>query len=50
MDTMKGIAKTLSTVTSMPLGRALYAKYLIASKYIHRIQNYDFSHDELKSL
>ena len=50
VDTMKGIAKTLDTVTSTPLGRALYAKYLISSKYIHRIQNYDFSHDELKSL
>ena len=50
VDTMKGIAKTLNTVTSTPLGRALYAKYLISSKYIHRIQNYDFSHDELKTL
>ena len=39
VDTMRGIAKTLNTVTSKPLGRALYAKYLIASKYIHRIQN-----------
>ena len=50
VDTMKGIAKTLNTVTSTPLVRAMYAKYLISSKYIHRIQNYDFSHDELKTL
>ena len=33
VDTVKGIAKMLNTVTSTPLRPALYAKYLITSKY-----------------
>ena len=43
VNAMSSISKTLSTVSSTPLGRALYAKYLLASKYIHRIQNYNFN-------
>ena len=36
---MEAIAETYNTSQSTPLGRAIYAKYLLASKYIHRIQN-----------
>ena len=50
VNAMSSISKTLSTVTSTLLGRALYAKYLLASKYIHRIQNYNFGTEELRKL
>ena len=50
VNAMSSISKTLSTITSTPLGRALYAKYLLASKYIHRIQNYNFNAEELRKL
>ena len=36
---MDAIADSYNTSQSTPLGRAIYAKYLLASKYIHRIQN-----------
>merc|ERR1712030_53541 len=36
---MERIAEQYTTSQSSPLGRAIYAKYLLASKYIHRMQN-----------
>ena len=43
-------AETYNTALSTPLGRAIWAKYLISSKYIHRIQNAVFSEEQLVSL
>ena len=33
-----------------PLGRSIYAKYLLGSMYLHRVQNFVYSEDQLKVL
>ena len=40
---MYSIANGFNTNMSTPLGRALYAKYLLCSRYLHVIQNYIFT-------
>ena len=47
---MEAIAETYNTSQSTPLGRAIYAKYLLASKYIHRIQNTIITTSQLDDL
>ena len=47
LETMQRIASSFDTDMSTPLGRALYAKYLLSSRYIHKIQNYVFKEKEL---
>ena len=39
LENMIGIAKRYATVGSTPIGRALYANFLMASRYVHRLQN-----------
>ena len=39
IDKMEQIARKFATLTSTPLGRALYAKFLLGSLYVHRLQN-----------
>ena len=39
IDKMERIARRFATLTSTPLGRALYAKFLLGSLYVHRLQN-----------
>ena len=50
MNAMERIADSLSTSTATPLGRAIYARSLLTSKYLHRIQNYNFHENELTEL
>ena len=47
---MLRVADSLDTVTSTPLGRSIYAKFLLASRYVHRIQNFTFSDEQLSQL
>merc|ERR1711888_583717 len=47
---MEAISQSYNTSQSSPLGRAIYAKYLLASKYIHRIQNTVISINQLTQL
>ena len=47
---METIADSLSTATCTPLGRSLYAKFLLSSRYLHRIQNFSFSELQLSNL
>ena len=47
---MNRIADTFTTVSSTPLGRSIYAKYLLASRYLHKVQNFEFSQAQLTSL
>ena len=47
---MNRIADTFTTVSSTPLGRSIYAKYLLASRYLHKVQNFEFSQLQLTSL
>ena len=49
-NAMDKIADSLSTNSSTPLGRAIYAKFLLASRYLHKIQNFDFADDQLEDL
>ena len=49
-NAMLRIADSLDTVTSTPLGRAIYAKFLLASRYVHKLQNYTFSEEQLLRL
>ena len=44
MDT---ISDSFSTTTSMPLGRSLYAKFLLSSRFLHKIQNFSFTDNQL---
>ena len=39
LNNMVGIAKRYSNVGSTPIGRALYGTFLMASRYVHRLQN-----------
>ena len=50
LTAMDRIADSLSTNSSTPLGRAIYAKFLLASRYLHKIQNFDFTENQLEDL
>ena len=41
------IADSLSNTTSTSLGRSLYAKFLLSSRYLHKIQNFSFTDNQL---
>jgi hypothetical protein len=47
---MEKIADSFTTVSSTPLGRSLYAKFLLSSRYLHKIQNFDFTALQLEEL
>ena len=47
---MEKIADSYNSSMCTPLGRSIYAKYLLGSKYLHRIQNFVYSEDQLKEL
>ena len=47
---MEKIADSFTTVSSTPLGRCLYAKFLLSSRYLHKIQNFDFTAPQLEEL
>ena len=47
---MNKIGDSFTTVSSSPLGRAIYAKFLLASRYLHKVQNFEFSQEQLSSL
>ena len=47
---MSKIADTFNSSLSSPLGRSIYAKFLLSSKYLHRIQNFTFSDNQLEEL
>ena len=47
---MEKIADSFTTVSSTPLGRSLYAKFLLSSRYLHKIQNFDFTTLQLEEL
>jgi hypothetical protein len=47
---MDRIADSFTTVSSTPLGRSLYAKFLLSSRYLHKIQNFDFTSPQLDEL
>ena len=47
---MNKIADSFNSSLSTPIGRSLYAKFLLGSKYLHRIQNFHFSMDQLEDL
>ena len=49
-NAMDRIADSLSTNSSTPLGRAIYAKFLLASRYLHKIQNFDFTEVQIQDL
>ena len=49
-ENMSTIAQQYNTSQSSPLGRAIYAKYLLSSKYIHRLQNCTLDGDQLATL
>ena len=42
-EKMERVAQTINTSSSTPIGRALYAKYLLASRYLHVMQNVTFT-------
>ena len=39
IEKMEAIGDTYATNASSPIGRALYAKFLLGSRYVHRLQN-----------
>ena len=43
---LRGLINSFSTSQSTPLGRSLYAKFLLASKYVHRLQCCVFEDEE----
>ena len=47
---MEKIADSFNSSLSSPLGRSIYAKFLLSSKYLHRIQNFHFSEIHLEEL
>ena len=47
---MEKIADSFNSSMCTPLGRSIYAKYLLGSKYLHRVQNFVYSEDQLKVL
>ena len=50
IEKMTQISSSYSNTCATPLGRSILAEYLISSKYLHRLQNYNFSHEELTDL
>ena len=50
VENMNAIADRYSTVGSTPIGRALYATFLLASRYVHRLQNTAISERMLKDM
>ena len=49
-NAMEKIADSYNSSLSSPLGRSIYAKFLLSSKYLHRIQNFHFSDIQLEEL
>ena len=49
-EIMNKIADSFNSTMSTPLGRSIYAKYLLGTKYLHRIQNFPFTEDQLAEL
>ena len=49
-NAMDKIANSLSTVSATPLGCSIYAKFLLSSSYLHKIQNFDFTPQQLDDL
>ena len=47
---MMKTSESYNTALSTPLGRSIWAKYLISSKYIHRLQNAVFPEEQLVGL
>ena len=47
---MEKISDSYNSSLSSPLGRSIYAKFLLSSKYLHRIQNFHFSDSQLEEL
>ena len=47
---MNRIADSLTTLSSSPLGRAIFAKFILSSRYLHKVQNYEFPHEQLVKL
>ena len=47
---MDNIADSMTTTTCTPLGRSIYAKYLLSSLYLHKIQNFSFTQIQLSNL
>ena len=42
-NAMNKITDSITTLSSSPLGRAIFAKFLLASRYLQKIHNYKFS-------
>ena len=49
-QTMSKISDSLNSSLASPLGRSIYAKFLLNSKYLHRIQNFHFTDIQLEEL
>ena len=47
---MNKTADSFNSNLSTPLGRAIYSKFLLCSKYLHRIQNFHFTIPQLKEM
>ena len=45
LETIKGIERRFNTAGSSPIGRVLYAKFLLGQRYVHRLQNVGLSDD-----
>ena len=50
LRTMDSLADSFNSNLSTPLGRSIYAKFILCSKYLHRIQNYHFTDQQLEEL
>ena len=49
-DIMGKVAESFNSSMSSTLGRSIYAKYLLGTKYLHRVQNFTFSEEQLNEL
>ena len=49
-NAMDKIADSSTTSTSTPLGKAIYAKFRLSSRYLHKIKNLSFLHQQLTSV
>ena len=50
LETIRGIEKRFNTAGSSPIGRVLYAKFLLGQRYVHRLQNVELSDDMAEEL
>ena len=50
LRTMDSLADSFNSNLSTPLGRSIYAKFILCSKYLHRIQNFHFTNQQLEEL